>query len=409
MTSLPDSRASPARDDPLQRAPRSLPPRLVDVAVMLVVGVVWAAHVAGNVETFDDPAASGDFTWDARRIAMTACAPAILALWWRRKHPVRVLAVALAATLVAFPAAGILGIAALYAAVIRLTARQALLAGVVSTGFEFAGYALWLGAPSWTDTIFIVAATTIVVAIGLYIGTRRAYLERLRERALFARALASFLPAGVAELVAASPSALSLQEELEATVLFSDIRGFSTVAEQLAPREVAEIVGRHASAMAEVVLAHGGMLDKFAGDAVMAVFGAPKPASDDADRAISCATAMQRRQAELNDEKLAHGLPSTEIGIGLNTGTVIAGTLGGGGRFEYTVLGDAVNVAQRLQSEAEAGEILASAQTIQAAAAPAAEPAGLRTLKGRREPVDVYRVPWADDRGPGLTAGAVRI
>ena len=102
--------------------------------------------------------------------------------------------------------------------------------------------------------------------------------QRMKERALFARALASFLPPEVADLVEASPSALSLQEELEATIVFSDIRGFTSLAEQLAPREVAEMVGRHLAAMVEVVTAHGGVVDKFTGDAVMAVFGAPRPA-----------------------------------------------------------------------------------------------------------------------------------
>jgi adenylate cyclase len=126
------------------------------------------------------------------------------------------------------------------------------------------------------------------LGLGLYTGIRRKYLVRLYERALFARALASFLPPEVAELVEASPSALSLQGELEVTVLFSDIRGFSTFAEQVPPRQVAEVIGRHLGAMAAVVRAHGGMLDKFAGDAVMAVFGAPNPVADHAGRAVRC-------------------------------------------------------------------------------------------------------------------------
>ena len=124
--------------------------------------------------------------------------------------------------------------------------------------------------------------------------------QRMKERALFARALASFLPPEVADLVEASPSALSLQEELEATIVFSDIRGFSSLAEQLEPREVAELVGRHLAAMVEVVTTHGGVVDKFTGDAVMAVFGAPRPAHDDARRALMCAADMQRRQLALN-------------------------------------------------------------------------------------------------------------
>jgi adenylate cyclase len=116
--------------------------------------------------------------------------------------------------------------------------------------------------------------------------------------------------------------------------------------------------------MAEVVRAHGGVLDRFAGDAVMAVVGAPNPVADHPERAVRCAVAMQRRQAELNAEARALGLPASDIGIGLNTGTVIAGLIGGAGRVDYTVIGDAVNVAQRLQSEAKAGEILASAATM---------------------------------------------
>jgi class 3 adenylate cyclase len=220
--------------------------------------------------------------------------------------------------------------------------------------------------------------------------------QREKERALFARALASFLPPEVAELIQASPSALSLREELEATILFSDIRGFSTLAERLPPREVAEVVGRHLTAMVDVVTSQGGVLDKFAGDAVMAVFGAPRPAADHARRALGCAAAMQRRQVALNDAAELAGLPAFRIGIGINTGTVVAGTLGGVGRLDYTVLGDAVNVAQRLQSEAAGGEILASAITVGQAGTDRAEPVGLKQLKGRQELVDVYRIRWAD-------------
>jgi class 3 adenylate cyclase len=233
--------------------------------------------------------------------------------------------------------------------------------------------------------------------------------QRMKERALFARALASFLPPEVAELVEASPSALSLREELEATIVFSDIRGFSSLAERLPPREVAEVVGRHLTAMVEVVTSHGGVLDKFAGDAVMAVFGAPRPAADHARRALGCAAAMQRRQLALNDAAGHAGLPAFQIGIGINTGTVIAGTLGGPGRLDYTVLGDAVNIAQRLQSEAVGGEILASAVTIGQADTDLAEPVGLKRLKGRQELVDVYRIRWAaapTAQHPGETAYA---
>jgi adenylate cyclase len=118
---------------------------------------------------------------------------------------------------------------------------------------------------------------------------------------------------------------------------------------------------------------------------------------------------MQRRQLALNDAAGHAGLPAFQIGIGINTGTVIAGTLGGPGRLDYTVLGDAVNIAQRLQSEAVGGEILAAAVTVLQAGTDLAEPVGRKQLKGRQELVEVYRIRWLDvptAQQPGETAYA---
>ena len=202
--------------------------------------------------------------------------------------------------------------------------------------------------------------------------------------------LSAYMPQRVAEKLAAGDMT---QEELEVTVLFSDIRGFSTMAERLSAREIAEIVGRHLGAMAEVVTEHGGTIDKFQGDAVMVIFGAPDPLPDHASRALRCAIAMQRRQAELNAQGWGEAaVEDLLVGIGVNTGQVIAGAVGGGGRLEYTVVGDAVNVASRLQSEAGGGEIIASASTVRAADGIECEPVGLRQVKGREEPVEVFRV-----------------
>ncbi len=225
-------------------------------------------------------------------------------------------------------------------------------------------------------------------------------IKRLHAAATSARALRSFVPSQVADRLA-SGAEVDVQEELEATILFSDIRGFSTLAEQMPAREVAAILHRHLSAMAEVVLEHGGTIDKFAGDGVMAVFGAPDPMPDHPDRALRCAMAMQARQQQLNWENWAEGVPPLGVGIGVNTGVVIAGTIGGGGRLEYTVLGDAVNLAQRLQSEAAAGEILAAATTARAAASIATEPIGTRQVKGRKESVETFRVVTPDTVEPG--------
>ena len=212
------------------------------------------------------------------------------------------------------------------------------------------------------------------------------------EQAAARTTLASFVPQQLVDRLAAHPESAIEPQELVVTVLFSDIRGFSTLAERLPARDIAPIIGRHLEAMAEVVLAHGGTIDKFQGDAVMAVFGAPEPQDDHAERALRCAVAMQARQAQLNVDGWGSDVPTLGVGIGVNTGSVIAGTVGGGGRLEYTVVGDAVNVAQRLQSEAEAGEIVATATTVAAAPTIAVTSIGPRAVKGREEKVEVFQV-----------------
>ncbi len=209
------------------------------------------------------------------------------------------------------------------------------------------------------------------------------------ERSAEAESLKSFVPSQVADLL---ERGVVEQVELEVTVLFSDIRGFSTLSERLGARQVADLIGRHLGAMAEVVTIHGGTIDKFQGDAVMAIFGAPEPIDDHAARAVACALAMQRRQHELNEQGWGiDGIDHLHVGIGLNTGVVVAGTVGGGGRLEYTVIGDAVNIAQRLQSEAQGGEVVAAVTTVVAAGIHA-EPIGLRVVKGREEPVEVFLI-----------------
>jgi adenylate cyclase len=212
------------------------------------------------------------------------------------------------------------------------------------------------------------------------------------ESSTSVRTLRSYVPAQFAERLEAGGGAPIQQEEVEVTILFSDIRGFSTLAEQMSAREVASILAKHLSAMAEVVLAHGGTIDKFAGDGVMAIFGAPDPQPDHPAQALRCALDMQARQQQLNWETWAEGVPPLGMGIGVNTGIVVAGTFGGAGRLEYTVMGDAVNLAQRLQSVAAAGEILASASTAKAAPDVASEPVGLKQVKGRKEAVETFRI-----------------
>jgi class 3 adenylate cyclase/DNA-binding NarL/FixJ family response regulator len=228
-------------------------------------------------------------------------------------------------------------------------------------------------------------------------GSSRAVdgLKRLHEavvkQSAAATAFRSFVPPQVAERLAAA-GAEGLREELDATILFSDVRGSVTIAERMSPGAMAELIARHLAAMSEVIVAHGGLVDQFVGDAVMAVFGAPEPIGDHAERALRCAMAMQVRQSELNASLTAAGAPELGVGIGVNTGRVSAGTVGGVGRMEYTVTGDVVNVAARLQALAPAGQIVTTVATVRAARAISCESIGPHHVKGREEPVEVFRV-----------------
>lgn len=138
-------------------------------------------------------------------------------------------------------------------------------------------------------------------------------------------------------------------EEREVTVLFSDVRNFTTMCEALAPQEMLGILNHYFTRMSAIVEAHGGVVDKYVGDAIMALFGAPLANPDDADRAIKTALEMCEALDELNRQWQARGRTAINVGIGINTDVVIAGNMGSQTRLNYTVIGDGVNLASRLQ------------------------------------------------------------
>ena len=177
------------------------------------------------------------------------------------------------------------------------------------------------------------------------------------------------------------------------SILFCDIRGFSALAEALPPQHLAALVGRQVGRMAEVVVAHGGKVAALTGDGLMAVFSGQRQETD----ALACALAMQ--------DSLA-GPDGIGAGIGVATGPVATMPVHWAGRWEMSVVGDVVNVAQRLESQARPGEILATKTCAGAAAGVHAEPAGRRLLRGRTEAVEVYRVLSAVT-SPGVLAPLV--
>ncbi len=205
--------------------------------------------------------------------------------------------------------------------------------------------------------------------------------------------LSRLLPGGVAEKLRKEGRRIGETEMLDVTVLMSDIRGYSTIAEHADPSVLAGQLNEHRAEMNGAVLSAGGTVMQFVGDAVMAVFGAPLPQEDHAGRSVAAAAAMHEAQAVVNERWRALGMPEFGLGIGLSTGRVAAALLGSEERLEYSLVGDAVNLAQRLQQWAEAGQTVVSQPTAgalgKAIALEALEPA---QVKGRDATVQAYRI-----------------
>lgn len=177
------------------------------------------------------------------------------------------------------------------------------------------------------------------------------------------------------------------------TVLFSDIRGFTAMSERMTPDAIAELLSDYFTEMVDVIFEHGGTLDKFMGDAILALWGAPLAHEDDADRAMRAAIEMQEALRALNTGWAKRGSPPIGVGIGINYGEVFAGNIGSHRRLEYTVIGDAVNVASRLCSQAGAGEILLSESFYgQLREKPGVESLPPLALKGKAKEVKVLRL-----------------
>ena len=173
----------------------------------------------------------------------------------------------------------------------------------------------------------------------------------LREREKIRETFGTYVDRDVAEHILSEEGGAEGQE-VEVTLMFLDVRDFTGFAERAAPREVVSTLNRLFESAVPIVRRHGGHVDKFIGDGFLAVFGAPRPASDHADQALAAALEIARAVDGMEDQRL-------QIGIGLNTGSVVAGSIGGAGRLEFSVIGDAVNVAARVESATrETGDVI---------------------------------------------------
>ena len=231
-------------------------------------------------------------------------------------------------------------------------------------------------------------------------------IERVRREAVVLANFQRYFAPDLARQIVGAEGAVQLGgAKREVVVLFSDIRGFTPLSEQMSPDEIASLLTEYFSEMVDVVFEHGGTLDKFIGDAVMALWGAPLAREDDADRAVRAAIAMQGRIDWLNAEWRRQGRRTIGVGIGLNAGEVFAGNIGSDLRLEYTVIGDPVNTASRLCSRAGPGEVLISESLYRRLASPppvrGLEP---MPLKGKTQAVPVFSVELGADTDTGRVA-----
>jgi adenylate cyclase len=240
------------------------------------------------------------------------------------------------------------------------------------------------------ELISAVAAQTAVT-----VETVKAHQRLAREevaRANYSR----FMPEYVVKQLLEDPDSFKLGGVNETiTVLFADIRGFTALSEHAAPEKVVRLLNQYFSAMSEIIFDFGGTLDKYIGDGLMALFGAPKPTPADAANALKAAVAMQKKLSDMRSGPDGAEFGKVAVGIGLHTGVATIGYIGSERRSEYTAIGDTVNLSARLESNARGGQILISSDC--AAAAGAIFPLVPReplTVKNRVQPVELFEVKW---------------
>lgn len=263
----------------------------------------------------------------------------------------------------------------------------------------FFGFVLWQFVAG--DRVFAVTAPAAALFLLYFAGLWHAHVrvegEVRKVRSTFQR----YVTPEVVDALLSQPAAAELQGgRREVTVLFADIRGFTAFAEQTPPEQVVHVLNQYLSAMAEAVLLHGGMVDKFLGDGIMALFGAPLPGDAHADAAVRAALELLRRAKEVapaDTQRLS-------IGIGIHTGEAVVGSIGSPKRLEYTAVGDTVNVASRLQELAQPGVIVLSKCAVEALSddlRELAEPLSPAAIRGRSERVALFRI--APDSDPSMS------
>jgi len=284
------------------------------------------------------------------------------------------------------------GAALLGFAMLRLDALPSMLLSIGVVGVLAVVDVAWVFARRDVDlnAIYLFGElTTLFVAT---VAVKYALEERGRK---FIRgAFSKYLAPAVVDQMVKDPSKLRLGGELrKLTIMMSDLRGFTAMAERMKPAEVLSVLNHYLGTMADIITEHGGTIDEFIGDAILVIFGAPIEAKDDARRAVACAVAMQRAMKAINERNASLGLPKLEMGIALNTGEVIVGNIGSQKHIKYGVVGSHVNLTARIESNTVGGQVLISAETL-ALAGPDVKVGEKQMIvaKGFPEPIAAYDI-----------------
>ncbi|BBO84151.1 hypothetical protein DSCO28_47170 [Desulfosarcina ovata subsp. sediminis] len=221
--------------------------------------------------------------------------------------------------------------------------------------------------------------------------------EELFRHSLTRQSFGKYVGAEVLEMILADPEKMWLKgHKNEATIFFADIRGFTAYSENREPELVVEMLNRYFEIATRAILDYGGYVDKFIGDAVLGVFGVPVFRKDHTERAVRAALALK---TQLQASSINGNTMLSSVGIGLHTGPIVSGNIGSQDKMEYTVIGDTVNLASRLSSLAAAGEVLVTSAICEPLADRIqVEPAGVRSIKGKSEPVKTFRVTAIEQR-----------
>ncbi len=236
----------------------------------------------------------------------------------------------------------------------------------------------------------VAALVVLLYALNMSWG----YFVESKTKRLFTELFGQYVPPELVDEMARNPEGYSMAgRKAELTVLFSDIRGFTTISEGLQPDQLAALMNEYLGAMTDVVRRHRGTLDKYIGDAIMAFWGAPMADPEHARHAVLAALDMQERLKELNRELVAQGWPELRIGVGVNTGTMTVGDMGSPVRKAYTVMGDAVNLGSRLEGITKqygVGIIVGEGTRAQLGDAFVLRELDRVRVKGKAEPVGIY-------------------